>query len=158
LARFFVLNDLRDLLFWRSGNLYREVTGWPMLRKKRNAAFCVVDAGRDVVKKSSGYLREAGPRMQMRCVCAGARSRQQGERSMPDEEKIYDDALEIERHPGRKHTRAEIRKLRAALKGVYKYGDEREFMQFLRGIGLKDESPQFAEIVALFRSLRHGKT
>ncbi len=77
---------------------------------------------------------------------------------MSRDEKIYDDAVEIERHPGRRHTRSEIRKLRAAVKGIYKYGDEREFMQFLRGIGLKDESPQFAEIVGLFRSLRRGKT
>jgi hypothetical protein len=74
-----------------------------------------------------------------------------------DRDEIYDDALEIERHPGRKHTRADLRKLRAALKNVYKYGDEREFMRFLRGIGLKDESPQFAELVGLFRSLRSGK-
>jgi uncharacterized protein YaeQ len=76
---------------------------------------------------------------------------------MSDEDRTYDDAVEIERHPSRKHTRAELRKLRAALKSVYKYGDEREFMQFLRGIGLKDESPQFAELVGLFRSLRSGK-
>jgi hypothetical protein len=76
---------------------------------------------------------------------------------MSDDERIYDDAIEIERHPGRKHTRAELRKLRAALKNVYKYGDEREFMRFLRGIGLKDESPRFAELVGLFRSLRSGK-
>ena len=59
---------------------------------------------------------------------------------MSDDEKIYDDAAEIERHPGRKHTRAEIWKLRAAVKGICKYGDEREFMQFLRGIGLKYET------------------
>jgi hypothetical protein len=76
---------------------------------------------------------------------------------MSDEDRTYDDAVEIERHPGRKHTRAELRKLRAALKSVYKYGDEREFMQFLRGIGLKDESLQFAELVALFGPLRFGE-
>jgi hypothetical protein len=60
---------------------------------------------------------------------------------MSDDDRTYDDAVEIERHLGRKHTRAELRKLRAALKNVYKYGDEREFMQFLRGIGLKDDRP-----------------
>lgn len=76
---------------------------------------------------------------------------------MPDEDGIYDKALELERHPGRRHTRAERRTLTTALKKIYQYGDEREFMQFLRGIGLKDESPQFAELVALFRSLRRGK-
>jgi hypothetical protein len=76
---------------------------------------------------------------------------------MPDDDEIYDEAAEIERHPGRKHTRAGLPKLRAALKTIYKFGDEREFMRFLRGIGLKDESPQFAEMVELFRTLRSGK-
>jgi hypothetical protein len=76
---------------------------------------------------------------------------------MPDDDGVFDEAVEVERHPGRKRTRAELRKLRTALKAIYKYGDEREFMRFLRGIGLKDESPQFAELVGLFRSLRSGK-
>jgi len=79
------------------------------------------------------------------------------ERPMPDDDEIYDEAMEIERHPGRKYTRAEIRRLRAAFKVIYKYGDEREFMQFLRATGLKDESPQFAAMVGLFRTLRAGK-
>lgn len=55
-------------------------------------------------------------------------------------------------------TRAELRAIKTALRRIYQYWDEREFMQFLRGIELKDESPQFAELVALFRSLRRGKT
>jgi hypothetical protein len=76
---------------------------------------------------------------------------------MPDDDEIHDEAIGIEGHPGRKHTRAELRKLRAALKTIYKFGDEREFMRFSRGIGLKDESPRFAEMVALFRTLRKGK-
>jgi len=70
---------------------------------------------------------------------------------------IFDQVIELERHPGRRHTRAELRALKANLRKLFKYGDEREFMQFLRGIGLKDESPQFAEIVGLFRALRRGK-
>jgi hypothetical protein len=37
---------------------------------------------------------------------------------MPDDDDIYDEAVEIERHPGRKHTRAELRKLRTALKAI----------------------------------------
>ncbi len=77
---------------------------------------------------------------------------------MPDDNGIYDEVVEREKHPGRRHTRAELRTLRTALRKIYQYGDEREFMQFLRGIGLKDESPQFVELVGLFRSLRRGKT
>ena len=77
---------------------------------------------------------------------------------MPDESEIFEEAAEREKHPGRRHTRAELRTLRTALRKIYQYGDEREFMQFLRGIGLKDESPEFAELVGLFRSLRRGKT
>jgi hypothetical protein len=76
---------------------------------------------------------------------------------MPKNNGTYEDALERERHPGRRHTRAELRVLKTALRRIYQYGDEREFMQFLRGIGLKDESPLFAEVVGLFRSLRRGK-
>ncbi|HXZ13771.1 MAG TPA: hypothetical protein VEG64_15410 [Candidatus Sulfotelmatobacter sp.] len=43
------------------------------------------------------------------------------------------------------------------LRKIYEFGDEKELMQFLRGIGLKDESPRFAEVVNVFRSLRRGK-
>lgn len=73
------------------------------------------------------------------------------------DEKEIRDALEREKHPERKHTRAEIRAMENALRKIYEYGDEREFMQFLRGIGLKDESPEFAAAVSVFRSLRRGK-
>lgn len=73
------------------------------------------------------------------------------------EEDIYEDVVDLEAHPKRRHTRSELRTIRAALKKYVKHGNEREFMQFLRGIGLKDESPRFGELVALFRSLRSGK-
>ena len=73
------------------------------------------------------------------------------------EDKEIREAIERERHPERKHTRAEIRAMENALRKIYEYGDEREFMQFLRGIGLKDESPEFAAAVSVFRSLRRGK-
>jgi hypothetical protein len=42
------------------------------------------------------------------------------EDAMPDDDEIYGEAVEIERHPGRKHTRAELRRLRTALKAIYK--------------------------------------
>jgi hypothetical protein len=67
------------------------------------------------------------------------------------------DAIEREKHPERKHTRAEIRAMERDLQRIYRYGDEKELMQFLRGIGLKDESPEFARVVGVFRSLRAGK-
>ncbi|MGH9745240.1 MAG: hypothetical protein ACRD59_03920 [Candidatus Acidiferrales bacterium] len=76
---------------------------------------------------------------------------------MSNDDEIYDEVVEREKHPGRRHTRAERRALVIALKKIYQYGDEREFMRFLRGIGLKDESPAFAEVVALFRALKSGK-
>jgi len=57
-----------------------------------------------------------------------------------------------------KHTRAEINALLRDLEQIFKYGDEREFMQVLRKNGIKDEDPRFAEIVKLFRALRSGKT
>ena len=74
---------------------------------------------------------------------------------MPDDKEIRD-AIEREKHPERKHTKAELRAIENDLRKIYEFGDERELMRFLRGIGLKDESPRFAEVVSVFRSLRHG--
>lgn len=75
---------------------------------------------------------------------------------MPQDDEIYKEAVERERHPERRHTRAELRKIIEALRKLSRRGDEEGFMQFLRGIGLKDESPRFAELVQLFRSLQKG--
>jgi hypothetical protein len=72
---------------------------------------------------------------------------------MSDDHKIYDEVVDMQKHPGRRHTQAELRKLKAVLRKLSRSGNEREFMQFLRGIGLKDESPGFAELVRLFRTL-----
>jgi hypothetical protein len=77
---------------------------------------------------------------------------------MPDDDATYDDAVEIERHPGRKHTRAEFRALMADLRRIYKRGDERELMLILRRYGITDEDARFSEIVKLFHALQGGKT
>lgn len=57
-----------------------------------------------------------------------------------------------------KYTYSEYNALLRDLKKIYKYGDEREFMRFLRKCGIKDEDPRFAEIVKMFRDERSGKT
>jgi len=57
-----------------------------------------------------------------------------------------------------KLTRAEMNALLRDLRNIFKYGDEREFMQVLRNRGIKDENPRFAELVKFFRELRSGKT
>jgi hypothetical protein len=57
-----------------------------------------------------------------------------------------------------KHTFAEQNALLRDLRKIFKYGDEREFMQVLRKHGIKDEDPRFAEIVKMFHALRSGKT
>ena len=57
-----------------------------------------------------------------------------------------------------KHTFAEQNALLRDLRKIFKYGDEREFMQVLRKHGIKDEDPRFAEIVKMFRALRSGTT
>jgi hypothetical protein len=54
-------------------------------------------------------------------------------------------------------TGAEKAALLRALRRIYKWGDEREFMKILRKHGIKDEDPRFSEIVKPFRAL-HGKT
>ena len=56
-----------------------------------------------------------------------------------------------------KHSRAETNALRRDLEIIFRFGDEREFMQDLRKHGIKDEDPWFAELVKLFRDLRTGK-
>jgi hypothetical protein len=56
-----------------------------------------------------------------------------------------------------KFTRIEANALRRELEKILKYGDERDFMQVLRRHGIRDEDPRFAEILKLFRDLRHGK-
>ncbi len=55
-----------------------------------------------------------------------------------------------------KHTHAERNALLRDLRKILNYGDEREFMQVLRKHGIKDENPQFGELLKLFRSLRGG--
>ena len=57
-----------------------------------------------------------------------------------------------------KHTRAEQNALLRDLEKVFENGDEREFMQFLRKNGIKDEDPRFAELLKLYRDLRSGRT
>lgn len=77
---------------------------------------------------------------------------------MPDDDDgIYNEAVEIERHPGRRHTRAEFRALLTDLRKIYKRGDERELMRILRRYGITDEDPRFSEIVELFHALQGGK-
>jgi len=75
---------------------------------------------------------------------------------MPDEKEIRD-AIEQEKHPERKYTKSEMRGIERDLERIYKEGDEKKLMQFLRAIGLKDESPEFARVVNVFRSLPREK-
>ena len=56
-----------------------------------------------------------------------------------------------------KHTKAEACAVLRDIKNIFRYGDEREFMQVLRKNGIKDEDPRFSEILTLFRALRSGK-
>lgn len=75
---------------------------------------------------------------------------------MSDDKEIRD-AIEREKHPERKRTRAELRLIERDIARIWRDGDEKDLMQFLRGIGLKDESPKIARAVNVFRSLRAGK-
>jgi hypothetical protein len=73
------------------------------------------------------------------------------------EDKEIRNAIEREKHPERQRTKAELRALENELRRIREFGDEREFMQFLRGIGLSDESPRFVEALRLYRSLKREK-
>jgi hypothetical protein len=57
-----------------------------------------------------------------------------------------------------KLTRAEMNALLRDLRRIYERADERDFMGVLRRYGIKDEDPQFGEIVKFFRDLLAGKT
>jgi hypothetical protein len=61
------------------------------------------------------------------------------------------------RSPELKHTRAEIRAFKGKLARIYRYGDELEFMRWLREIGIKDEHPNFGTYVKNFRDAKRGK-
>ncbi len=78
------------------------------------------------------------------------------------EDKEIREVIQAEKDRGRRRPvdakrKAELRDIEKNLRRIYKYGDEKELMQFLRGIGLKDESPRFAAVVKVFQSLRRGK-
>jgi len=50
-----------------------------------------------------------------------------------------------------RHTRAERSALERDLKRIIDSKDEREFMKFLRELGIKDENPRFSRLVKAFR-------
>jgi hypothetical protein len=50
-----------------------------------------------------------------------------------------------------KHTPAERNAMLRQLKRIIELKDEREFMQFLREHGIKDENPRFSQLVKAFR-------
>ena len=59
--------------------------------------------------------------------------------------------------PQLKHTRSEIRGMKSDMWKLLKRGTELVLMQFLRGIGIKDEDPRFAFAVKTYRDLKSGK-
>jgi hypothetical protein len=54
-------------------------------------------------------------------------------------------------------TRRQIQGLKRDLKKIFKWGTELDFMQILRENGIKDEDPDFAIAVRLWREQRRGK-
>ena len=59
--------------------------------------------------------------------------------------------------PVLRQTRAEIRSLIPDARRLLKFGSEFELMQFLRGIGIKDEDSRFGPILKIWRDLRSGR-
>ena len=82
-------------------------------RQRRESKRCCVYNGALRMVKELARCNEVG---RARPSFAAEVEQMTKDEPMPDDEKIYYDAVEIERHPGRKHTRAELRKLRTALK------------------------------------------
>jgi hypothetical protein len=69
--------------------------------------------------------------------------------------KMVDEKFQLRPEP--KHTRAEIRAFKGKLAKIYKFGDELEFMRWLREIGYKDEHPTFVAALKHFRDAKRGK-
>lgn len=67
---------------------------------------------------------------------------------------MVDEILQARKY---KYTRAERRKIANDLSKVFKYGDELEFMRFLRGLGIKDQDARFVQLLKSFRDARSGK-
>jgi hypothetical protein len=51
---------------------------------------------------------------------------------MSEDEKIYDEVVEMQRHPGRRHTQAELRKIKSALKNGKEWKRKRIYAVFAR--------------------------
>jgi len=74
---------------------------------------------------------------------------------MYEDDEIREAQKEEQRKPGQKSKPAKFDKLLLAdARRAFSRGNEREFMQALRQIGISDESPKFVELVKLFRENR----
>jgi hypothetical protein len=75
---------------------------------------------------------------------------------MYDDDEIRNVRQTEQRDAGGKSKPEKIdKKLLADVRRAFRSGNEREFMQALRKIGISDDSPQFAGLVKLFRE-SHG--
>ncbi len=57
----------------------------------------------------------------------------------------------------KQHSRREIQSYKPDVRKLLKFGTELDLMQFLRGIGIRDEDPRFARAVYAFRDQKKGK-
>jgi hypothetical protein len=75
-----------------------------------------------------------------------------------NEEEDLDDVMKEERSRGRRpidmKARRERQRLLRDLRRLLKTGDERAFMEAMRGAGLKDGSPEFLEAWRVWREYR----
>ena len=56
-----------------------------------------------------------------------------------------------------RHTREQRRQILRDFQKAFELDDERQFMEAMRKIGIKDEDPRFSVGVKTFRALRSGK-
>lgn len=74
---------------------------------------------------------------------------------MYDDDEIREARQTEQRDAGRKSKPERIdKKLLTDVRTAFRSGNEREFMQALRKIGISDDSPKFAGLVKLFRESR----
>jgi hypothetical protein len=82
---------------------------------------------------------------------------------MPADEEDIRDVMEEETRRGSRRkpldsaARAKLRRLRQDLRRALLWGDEKELMRIIGELEWKDESPEIAQILKIFRALRGGE-
>lgn len=81
---------------------------------------------------------------------------------MQDDQNDLDDVMTEEKSRGRRPVSRDVQRARQLLRQGFlkliREGDERKFLSALRGLGLRDESPEFQLAVQMWREFQQRRT